>query len=71
MAGQQAASPPIPLLNPCFARLCAGSVAYSLGRRHPHAAASPLIDFDLALVLAPLLLLGVSFGVLLNIALPS
>lgn len=48
-----------------------GSVSYSLGRRHPNAATSPLIDFDLALVLAPPLLLGVSCGVLLNIALPS
>ncbi|KAL4443802.1 hypothetical protein ABPG75_011539 [Micractinium tetrahymenae] len=48
-----------------------GSVAYCLGRRHPHDPASPLIDFNLALTLAPPLLLGVSCGVLLNIALPS
>lgn len=54
-----------------FCSLPAGSVAYSLGRRHPHSASSPLVDFDLALVLAPPLLLGVSCGVLANIALPS
>lgn len=48
-----------------------GSVAYSLGRRHPKAPARPLIDFDLALTIGPALLLGVSAGVLANIALPS
>lgn len=48
-----------------------GSVAYSLGRRHPTAPNHTLIDFDLALSLAPALLLGVSTGVLLNLALPT
>lgn len=49
----------------------AGSVACSMTRRHPEHPATPLIAFDLALALLPLLLLGVSCGVLLNLALPA
>lgn len=48
-----------------------GAVAYSISRRHPRDASRTLVDFDLALVICPGLLLGVSTGVLLNIALPT
>jgi uncharacterized membrane protein YfcA len=43
-----------------------GAVAFSLRRRHPEEEGKPLVDLDLALVLLPPLLLGVSLGVLLN-----
>lgn len=49
----------------------AGSVACSLTRRHPAHPTAPLIAFDVALALLPLLLLGVSCGVLINLALPA
>lgn len=48
-----------------------GSVAYSISRRHPRDPGCPLVDWDLALTICPGLLLGVSTGVLLNIALPA
>lgn len=39
-----------------------GSALYALSRRHPLDRSRPLIDFDLCLMLTPLLLLGVSAG---------
>lgn len=48
-----------------------GSVAYSITRQHPRDPGRPLVDWDLALPICPGLLLGVSTGVLLNIALPA
>ena len=38
-------------------------VAVSLHKRHPYDPTKPLIDFDLALMLLPVILLGVSVGV--------
>ena len=37
-------------------------VAVTLHKKHPHDPARPLMDFDIALMLLPFLLLGVSFG---------
>lgn len=48
-----------------------GAVSYSVSRRHPRDASRTLVDWELALVICPGLLLGVSTGVLLNIALPT
>lgn len=39
-----------------------GSALYALSRHHPLDRSQPLIDFDLCLMLTPLLLLGVSAG---------
>lgn len=48
-----------------------GAVACTAGQRHPHDASKPLIDWRLALVLTPMLLLGCTTGVLLNQLLPA
>ena len=37
-------------------------VAVTLHKKHPHDPARPLMDFDIALMLLPFLLLGVSLG---------
>ena len=37
-------------------------VAVTLHKKHPHDPTRPLIDFDIALMLLPFLLLGVSLG---------
>ncbi len=39
-----------------------GSTAYALWRRHPLDRKRPLVDFELTLMLTPMLLLGVSTG---------
>ncbi len=39
-----------------------GSTAYALSRRHPLDRKRPLVDFELTLMLTPMLLLGVSGG---------
>ena len=39
-----------------------GSTAYALSRRHPLDRKRPLVDFELTLMLTPMLLLGVSAG---------
>ena len=39
-----------------------GSAAYALSRRHPLHPRRPLVDFELTLLLTPVLLLGVSAG---------
>ncbi|CAL5218926.1 g672 [Coccomyxa viridis] len=46
-------------------------VAVTLHKKHPHDPARPLMDFDIALMLLPFLLLGVSFGVLANVLFPN
>ncbi|KAK9822957.1 hypothetical protein WJX74_008876 [Apatococcus lobatus] len=46
-------------------------VALALPRRHPTDPAQPLLQFHLALALTPMLLLGVSTGVLINVAMPA
>ena len=37
-------------------------VAVTLHKKHPHDPSRPLMDFDIALMLLPFLLLGVSLG---------
>ncbi|KAM5579083.1 hypothetical protein ABKV19_009057 [Rosa sericea] len=44
------------------------TVLYNLGRRHP-TLELPMIDYDLALLFQPLLVLGISIGVSLNVVL--
>ncbi|KIZ04589.1 hypothetical protein MNEG_3365 [Monoraphidium neglectum] len=44
---------------------------FNLGMRHPWDPGRPLVDLDLALVLTPAMLLGVSVGVLLNDLVPT
>lgn len=39
-------------------------VALTLHKKHPYDPSKPLIDFDLALLLLPVVLLGVSVGAL-------
>ncbi|CAK0779361.1 hypothetical protein CVIRNUC_004754 [Coccomyxa viridis] len=46
-------------------------VAVTLHKNHPHDPARPLMDFDIALMLLPFLLLGVSLGVLANVLFPN
>lgn len=45
-------------------------VALNLMRDHPHEFNKPTVDFDIALLLQPNMLLGISIGVLLNNMLP-
>jgi uncharacterized membrane protein YfcA len=48
-----------------------GVALFSLTNPHPHFPTKPLVDFDLVLVLTPALLLGISFGVLVNAVAPG
>jgi len=47
-----------------------GATMYSILLRHPSIYSKPLIEYSLAAVLMPALVLGVSIGVLLNIITP-
>ncbi|BDA43733.1 Sulfite exporter TauE/SafE family protein 3 [Coccomyxa sp. Obi] len=47
------------------------SSIYGLIQTHPNDPSRPLVDFDVALTFIPALLLGVSFGVLLNVLVPD
>ncbi len=46
----------------------AATVLYNLRKRHP-TLELPLIDYDLALLFQPMLVLGISIGVSLNVVL--
>jgi uncharacterized membrane protein YfcA len=48
-----------------------GALAFSITRPHPTTPWRPMIDFTLALVLTPALLLGVSVGVIVNAVSPA
>lgn len=48
----------------------AATVLYNLRLRHP-TLELPLIDYDLALLFQPMLVLGISIGVSLNVVLPE
>lgn len=47
------------------------NVGWNLQQEHPFLAGQPLIDFDVALLLQPNMLLGISIGVICNVVLPS
>ncbi|MEW5299379.1 MAG: hypothetical protein WDW36_002402 [Sanguina aurantia] len=47
------------------------SVALNMTKTHAHAPTTPLINYEVALVISPILFVGVSMGVLLNVVLPS
>ncbi|MEW5312999.1 MAG: hypothetical protein WDW38_004595 [Sanguina aurantia] len=47
------------------------SVALNMTKTHAHAPTMPLINYEVALVISPILFVGVSMGVLLNVVLPS
>ena len=49
----------------------AGATAYSLLHRHPWDSSRPLIDYSLAVVLMPAMILGITVGSLLNLILPA
>ena len=55
----------------CVACGTLGGTAYSILLRHPLDSTRPLIDYSLAAVLMPALVLGVAIGVLLNIIVPQ
>jgi uncharacterized membrane protein YfcA len=59
------------LLFTMLAGASSASLAFNLFRSHPWDPCRPLVDLDLALLLAPASLLGVSLGVLLNDLLPK
>ncbi|OMO66728.1 Transmembrane protein TauE like protein [Corchorus olitorius] len=48
----------------------AATVCYNLGERHP-TLELPLIDYDLALLFQPMLVLGISLGVIFNVIFPD
>jgi hypothetical protein len=47
------------------------TVYYNLKLKHPTLADMPLIDYDLALLIQPMLMLGVSTGVIANVIFPD
>lgn len=47
------------------------SFMYSSCKRHPEDDEQSLVDFDLALILTPMLLLGITAGVLINAVMPN
>ena len=47
------------------------NVGWNIQQVHPHQPEKPLIDFDVALLLQPNMLLGISMGVICNVLLPS
>lgn len=47
------------------------NVGWNIQQVHPHQPEKPLIDFDVALLLQPNMLLGISIGVICNVLLPS
>ncbi|XP_028756099.1 sulfite exporter TauE/SafE family protein 3 [Neltuma alba] len=56
-------------ISKCMVTGGAGAtVVYNLNRRHP-TMELPLIDYDLALLIQPMLVLGISIGVILNVVL--
>lgn len=55
----------------CVACGTLGALSYNIMLRHPLYPKAPLIDYPLATVLMPSLVLGVSVGVLLNFIVPS
>jgi hypothetical protein len=49
---------------------CVSTVYYNLKLKHP-SLDIPLIDYDLAMLIQPMLMLGVSIGVILNVVFPD
>lgn len=47
------------------------NVGWNIQQEHPFLAGHPLIDFDVALLLQPNMLLGISVGVICNVVFPS
>jgi hypothetical protein len=47
------------------------NVGWNIQQVHPHQPEKPLIDFDVALLLQPNMLLGISIGVICNVLLPA
>lgn len=47
------------------------NVGWNIQQEHPFLRGHPLIDFDVALLLQPNMLLGISIGVICNVVLPS
>ena len=60
----------IPLSSSAVFGASCGSFVYLTRRRHP-VADRPLIDYNIALVLQPMTLMGSLFGVLINVTFPS
>jgi len=47
------------------------NVGWNFIQEHPHHPGHPLVDFDVALLLQPNMLLGISLGVICNVVFPS
>lgn len=47
------------------------TVGWNIQQEHPHHPGHPLVDFDVALLLQPNILLGISIGVICNIVFPT
>lgn len=47
------------------------NVGWNIQQEHPFLSGQPLIDFDVALLLQPNMLLGISIGVICNVVFPS
>jgi len=60
------------VLSQCtIAAVSAASIVFNLPKRHPTNADQTLIAYDLLLVMTPALLVGVSLGVIFNVAFPT
>lgn len=46
------------------------NVGWNITQEHPHHSGHPLVDFDVALLLQPNMLLGISLGVICNVVFP-
>lgn len=55
----------------CVATGTVGATLFSVMQRNPADRSRPMIDYPLALILMPALIMGISFGVILNVILPS
>eukprot|EP00049_Salpingoeca_infusionum_P014629 m.276627 g.276627 ORF g.276627 m.276627 type:complete len:484 (+) comp15713_c2_seq6:38-1489(+) len=61
----------VPLSKGTIFGLAIAAYAVNVWKRHPTAGGRPLIDYDTALMLEPMTLLGTIVGVLLNVLLPN
>ncbi|EGD78809.1 hypothetical protein PTSG_01784 [Salpingoeca rosetta] len=61
----------VPLSKATIFGLAIAAYSVNLWKRHPHSQQRPLIDYDTALMLEPMTLLGAIVGVLLNVLFPN
>lgn len=61
----------VPLSKITILGVAIGGLVVLLPQRHPHSSRRPLIDFDVALVLEPTVMLGTVIGVFFNVVSPT